>query len=94
MNIEPLGEGLAKLRDVRDVGEQAQLDLAVVSRNNLLPRCGHEGGADFPPVLGADRDVLQVRVEDDRRPVVVAASAKEVCTRSVRGSMWVCSVSV
>ena len=33
-----VGEGLAQLRDVGDVGEHAQLDLAVVGRDQLVAR--------------------------------------------------------
>ena len=62
VNVESLLERFAQLRDVGDVGEQAQLDLAVIRRDQLLARRRHEGAADAPPFLGADRNVLQVRV--------------------------------
>ena len=61
MDVDAVGEGLTELRDVGDVGEHAQLDLAVVGRDDLVARLGDEGGADLAPRLGADRDVLQVR---------------------------------
>src|SRR3712207_6884487 len=54
-------KGLLELRDVRDMGEEAQLDLAVIRRDDLVAFRRHEGGADLAPLLGADRDVLEVR---------------------------------
>ena len=60
MDVEAVLEGLAQLRDIGDVGEHAQLDLAVVGRDQLVAGIGDEGGADPPAFLGADRDVLQV----------------------------------
>ena len=62
MDVLAVGEGLAQLRDVGGVGEQAELDLAVVGRDQLHALLGDEGGADAAAFLGADRDVLQVRV--------------------------------
>ena len=58
----PSLEGLLQLRDVGDVGEQAQLDLAVVGRDQHVARVGDEGRADLAAFLGADRDVLQVGI--------------------------------
>ena len=40
----------------------AQLDLRVVGRDQLAPVLGDEAAADLAPQLGADRDVLEVRV--------------------------------
>ena len=62
MDVEPLGEGLLQLRDVGDMGEEPQLDLAVIGRDDLVAFRRHEGPADLAAGLGADRDVLQVRV--------------------------------
>ena len=49
-------------RDVGDLGEQPQLDLRIVGRDQLVARRRHEGAADLAAFLGADRDVLQVRL--------------------------------
>ena len=45
-----------------DVGQQPQLDLRVVGRDQQVPRLGDEAGADLPPERGPDRDVLEVGV--------------------------------
>ena len=72
--VEDLGRGLgvdvlAALEDLAqhvlagDVGEHAQLDLGVVDREQDVAGLGDEAGADLAARLGADRDVLQVRVD-------------------------------
>ena len=58
----PSREGLFQGRDVGDVGGQAQLDLAVIGREQHMARLGDEGVADLAPFLGADRDVLQIGI--------------------------------
>ena len=62
VDVLALVEGLLQGRDVGDVGGEAQLDLAVVDREQRHARLGDEGLADLAPLLGADRDVLQVWV--------------------------------
>ena len=62
MDVEPVGEGLLKLADIGDMGEDAQLDLGVVEGEQRLALGGDEGLADAAAFLGADGDVLQVRV--------------------------------
>ena len=47
---------------VGDLGEQPQLDLRVIGGHQLVAGIGDEGAADFAAVLGADRNVLQVRI--------------------------------
>ena len=42
------------------MGEQAQFDLAVVGRDELVPRRRDEGLADLPPRLVAHRNILQI----------------------------------
>src|SRR5262249_41593704 len=61
MSSPPRLERLAQLRLAGDVGEDPQLDLRVVGRDQLVPRLGDEGRADLPPELRPDRDRLQVR---------------------------------
>ena len=58
----PSAKACLQLRDVGDMGEHAQLDLAVVGRDQLVALVGDEGGADLAAFRGADRDVLQVRL--------------------------------
>jgi hypothetical protein len=86
VNVEPVAEGLLQLRiDVGDMGEHAQLDLAVVGRDQLVALLGDEGLADLAAFLGADRDVLQVRVGGGQPPGRGRRQRKEVCTRPVSG---------
>ncbi len=54
-------EGLAQQLLAREVGEDAQLDLRVVDREQAVPGRGHERRAQLAPERRADRDVLQVR---------------------------------
>ena len=58
--LAPL-ERLAQLRLAGDVGEDAQLDLRVVGREQLRALLGDERRPDLAPETGADRDRLQVR---------------------------------
>jgi hypothetical protein len=64
----PSAKALTQLRDLGDMGEDAQLDLRVVRRHEPMPRRRHEGGADAPALLGAHRDVLQVRLGRRQAP--------------------------
>ena len=62
MNVELFGERLLELRDVGDMREQAQFDLAVIRADELHALGRDEGLADAAAFLGADRNVLQVRI--------------------------------
>ncbi len=75
MNVEFVREGLLQRRNVGEVGEKSQFDLTVVGRDELASLRRHEGAPDLAPFLGADWNVLQFGSDDDRRPVVVEASA-------------------
>ena len=44
------------------MGGEAQLDLAVIGRQQHMPRLGDKGAADLAAFLGADRDVLQIGI--------------------------------
>src|SRR5260370_25891226 len=46
--------------DIGYVGGEAQLDLAVIRREQEMAGLGDEGAADLASLLGADRDVLHV----------------------------------
>ena len=62
VDVEAVREGALQLRDVADVGQQPQLDLAVVGADQHVARLGDEGLADLAALLGAHRDVLQVGI--------------------------------
>jgi len=47
---------------VGDMRENPQLDLAVVGRDQQVAGLGDEGFANAAALLGAHRDILQVRV--------------------------------
>ena len=55
-------EGLDEHRVPTHVRQQAELDLRVVSRDQHVPRCGHEGPAHLPPEFRTNGDILQIRV--------------------------------
>ena len=62
MNVDAFLEGFAQCRHVRDFGQEPQLDLRIVCRDQLFARRRHEGAADLAALLCAYRDVLQVRL--------------------------------
>ena len=47
MDVDPVREGLLELRDVGDVSQDPELDLAVVSRDDLRSRGRDESAADL-----------------------------------------------
>jgi hypothetical protein len=87
VNVLAVPEGVLQRVDIGDVSQQAQLDLGIVGRHDDIALIGGEGFADLAAFLGADRDVLQVRLGAGQPPVDVAASEKLVCTRPVSGLM-------
>ena len=84
VNVEVLAERLAQLLDARDLGEKPQLDLRIVRRNELHPRRGDKRAADLAAVLGADRDVLQIRLRR-RQPSGRGRSQRVIGVHAVRG---------
>ena len=68
MNVDAVAEGRLQRADIGDMGEQAQLDLAVVGADQHMPRRRDEGGADLPAFLGADGDVLDVGIARRQPP--------------------------
>jgi hypothetical protein len=82
----PSAKACLSCGDIGDMGEHAQLDLAVVGRDELA-RFGDEGLADLPPASVRTGMFCRLGSDEDSRPVVVAASAKLVCTRPVSGLM-------
>ena len=64
----PLAKLSSQHRQVGDVGQQPQLDLRVVGADQHMARFGNERVADAAAFLGADRDVLQVRIGRGQPP--------------------------
>ena len=62
MNIEIVAEGFAQLLDLRDLGQETQLDLRIVGGDELMAFDGDEGAPDLAPFFAADRNILQVRL--------------------------------
>ncbi len=62
VDVFALAEDLFQDLLVGDVGEDPELDLAVVGGEQPVALFGDEAGADGAADLGPDRDVLQVRV--------------------------------
>ena len=61
MEVVALGERRQKARVLGQVRQHAQLDLGIVGGKQHVVRRGHEGAADLPPEIGANRDVLEIR---------------------------------
>ncbi|KAG1323019.1 hypothetical protein G6F63_013160 [Rhizopus arrhizus] len=62
VHVGALLAGAHQARVLGQVGHDPQLDLRIVGRQQLAALRRHERAADAAAVLGADRDVLQVRV--------------------------------
>ena len=76
VNVESVGEGLLQLRNVGDMGEQAQLDLAVVGRDQLVARRRRRRRVRIlRPSSVRIGMFCRFGSDDDSRPVVVEASA-------------------
>ena len=60
VDVVPGLEGALQFGDIGDIGGEAQFDLAVIGRQQQMPGLGDKGAADLAPLLGADRDVLDV----------------------------------
>ena len=87
MDVLPGCESLRQSRHIGHMGQQPQLDLAVIALTSTWPGCGGEGAADAPPSSVLMGMFWRFGSLDDSRPVVVAAMVKVVWTRPVRGSI-------
>ena len=94
VNIDAIAERILQLRDVGHVRRQPKLDLAIVGAQQLEPWLGDEGVADLASDLGADRNVLKVRVVGRQAPGLRAGHRELVWTRPVAGLICACSASV
>ena len=68
VNVEVVREGALERWDVGEMGEEPELDLAIVGRDELAPFGRDEGAPDLAPFLGADRNVLQVGFRGRQAP--------------------------
>ena len=62
MNVLPFRESLFQGRDVGDMGEEAQIDLAVVKRQEDRAFGRDERLPDPPAFFGSNRNILQIRI--------------------------------
>ena len=62
VDVLVLGKGVAEDRVAGEVGQDPEFDLGIVGGEDEAPLPGDEGPADLPPLLGPDRDVLEVRL--------------------------------
>ena len=68
MDVLALAEGLLHGLVIRNVGQNPQLDLAVVRIHQYTAGPGHEHFADLRPQVGTDRDVLQIGLRRGQPP--------------------------
>jgi hypothetical protein len=68
VDVDPVAEGLFETVHTGDMGQQAQFHLGIVGRDQAIARLGDEDFADLAAGLGADRDVLQVRLGRGQAP--------------------------
>src|SRR5690606_14202128 len=99
VHVQTLAEGIEQALVLGQVRHDAQLDLRIVRGHDAVARGGDEGLADAPPLGGADRDVLQVRVRGGQpagggeRPLVTgvgtAGGRAALLGRAARaGALW------
>ena len=69
MDVDARRQTPVSARNVGDMGQDAQLDLAVIERHQQIARLGNERLADAAAFFGADRNILQVRIGEASRPV-------------------------
>jgi hypothetical protein len=81
VNVLVVLVGAHQQRIAAEVRQQAQLDLRVIGGEQLRAGRGDEGGANLAAQLGADGNVLQIRI-DGREPAGGRGRRlKVVCTR-------------
>ncbi len=68
MDVLAAAEGLDEGRVLRKVGQDPQLDLAVVRGQETETRLGHEGLPDPSSLSSSDGDVLEIRVRGREPP--------------------------
>ena len=62
MNVDAVCKGFAQLRNVGDMGQHAQFDLAVVGRDQQVAGLGDKRRPDLAPFCRAHRNVLDIRL--------------------------------
>ena len=68
MDVVAILERLFQRRNIGDMGQNAQLNLAVIQRHDLLAGFRHESLPDPPPLITPHRDILQVGVGRGQPP--------------------------
>ncbi len=68
VNIQIVGKGLLQFRDIGDMRQQPQFDLAVIGADQLAALGRDEGLADAAAFFGAHRDVLQIGIGGGQPP--------------------------
>ena len=68
MNVDAVAKRLFQRRNIGDMGQHAQFDLAVIEADQPVTGRGDERLADAAAFLGPDRDVLQVRIGRGQPP--------------------------
>ena len=68
VDILAVAERVHQHRIARHVRQQPQLDLRIIGDDQLPARPRHERRANFAAQLGADRDVLQIRIRGRQPP--------------------------
>ena len=62
MNVQTIGKRLFQRRNFRDMGQDTQLDLAIIKRDQNFTFFRNKRLADTPPFFSAHRYILQVRI--------------------------------
>ena len=62
MDVDTFPEGLLQGLDLGHMGGEAELDLGIIHREQLMAGLGDEGAADLAALLRAHRDVLEIGI--------------------------------
>ena len=68
VDVLAIAERFHQHRIARHVRQQPQLDLRIIGDDQLPARPRHEGRANFAAKLGANRNVLQIRIRRGQPP--------------------------
>ena len=68
VNIQAIGKGLPQAFDLGHMGQNTQLDLAIIGTYQNMVRGRNKSRSDAATILGTDRDILQIRVGRRKPP--------------------------
>ena len=85
MHVLAAAERVDERLVLREVGQDAQLDLAVVGREDQVPRLGHERLADAAPSAVRMGMFCRLGSDDESRPVAATVCWNEAWMRPVSG---------